>query len=83
MVKKTTTTVYSCSPEGRGILSPLTTVISTSESLRSGNELQKHKYVTLVNYNTEFAIQNNETNKHKLSHEDLSRQECIAIDASV
>ena len=29
------------SPEGRGILSPLTMVISTSESLRSGNELEK------------------------------------------
>ena len=26
-------------PEGRGILSPLTMLISTSESLRSGNEL--------------------------------------------
>lgn len=31
------------SPEGRGILSPLTMVISTSESLRSGNELAKKK----------------------------------------
>ena len=31
------------SPEGRGILSPLIMVISTSESLRSGNELLKTK----------------------------------------
>lgn len=29
-------------PEGTGILSPLTMVISTSESLKSGNELKKH-----------------------------------------